>query len=44
MDLLDILDLIDCLEQPGKVLRAGKMVDKQKQLYYDLQVTPPVSL
>lgn len=43
-DLLDKLDLIECFEQPGKVLRVGEMVEKQEQLYYDLGVVPPASL
>lgn len=43
-DLLDKLDVIECFEQPGKVLRVGEMVEKQEQLYYDLGVAPPSSL
>jgi hypothetical protein len=43
-DLLDKLDVIECFEQPGKVLRVGEIVEKQEQLYYDLGVTPPSSL
>ena len=42
--LLDKLDVIECFEQPGKVLRVGEMVEKQEQLYYDLGVAPPGSL
>ena len=42
--LLDKLDVIECFEQPGKVLRVGEMVEKQEQLYYDLGVSPPGSL
>ena len=42
--LLDKLDIIECFEQPGKVLRMGEMVEKQEQLYYDLGVDPPASL
>ena len=42
--LLDKLDIIECFEQPGKVLRVGEMVEKQEQLYYDLGVAPPASL
>ncbi len=43
-DLLDKLDVIECFEQPGKVLRVGEMVEKQEQLYFDLGVAPPSSL
>ena len=42
--LLDKLDVIECFEPPGKVLRMGEIVEKQEQLYYDLGVAPPVSL
>lgn len=43
-DLFDKLDVIECFEQPGKVLRVGEMVEKQEQVYYDLGVAPPASL
>ena len=42
--LLDKLDVIECFEQPGKSLRVGEMLEKQKQLYRDLGVNPPTSL
>ena len=42
--LLDKFDVIECFEQPGKSLRVGEMLEKQKQLYYDLGVNPPTSL
>lgn len=42
--LLDKLDVIECFEQPGKALRVGEILDKQKKLYYDLGVEPPTSL
>ena len=42
--LLDKLDVIECFEQPGKSLKVGELLDKQKQLYYDLGVIPPASL
>ena len=42
--LLDELDIIECFEQPGKVLRVGEIVEKQERLYYDLGVDPPASL
>jgi transposase len=31
--LLDKLDVIECFEQPGKTLRVGEILEKQKQLY-----------
>ena len=43
-DLLDKLDIIECFEQPGKVLRIGEIIKKQEQIYYDLGVAPPSSL
>ncbi|WP_207205222.1 hypothetical protein [Methanolobus psychrotolerans] len=42
--LLDKLDVIECFEQPGKSLRVGEMLEKQKELYYDMGVNPPGSL
>jgi transposase len=42
--LLDKLDVIECFEQPGKLLRVGEILDKQEQLYFDLGVVPPTSL
>ncbi len=42
--LLDKLDVIECFEQPGKSLRVGEMLEKQKQLYQDLGVSLPTSL
>jgi transposase len=42
--LLDKLDVIECFEQPGKSLRVDEMLEKQKQLYHDLDVNPPTSL
>ena len=43
-DVLDKLDVIECFEQPGKVLRVGEMVEKQEQLFYELGINPPSSL
>jgi hypothetical protein len=43
-DLLDKLDVIECFEQPGKSLRVGEILEKQKQLYDDLGVVLPTSL
>jgi hypothetical protein len=42
--LLDKLDVIECIEQPGKSLLVGEMLEKQKQLYHDLGVNSPTSL
>lgn len=41
---LDKLDIIECFERPGQDLRVGEILEKQKQLYIDLNVTPPSSL
>ncbi len=42
--LLDKVDVIECFEQPGQKLRVGEVLEKQKQIYYDLGVEPPTSL
>ena len=42
--VLDSLDVIECFEQPGKELRVGEILDKQKELYVKLGVVPPTSL
>ena len=42
--LLDKVDVIECFEQPGQKLRVGEILEKQKQIYYDLGVEPPTSL
>lgn len=39
-----MLDVIECFKQPGNVLRVGKMVKKQDQLFNDPGVTPPTSV
>ena len=44
MGLLDKLDVIECFERPGRKLQVGEMLEKQKQLYIDLDVQPPISL
>lgn len=41
---LDKLDVIECFEQPGKTLRVGEILEKQKTLYLDLGIEPPASL
>jgi hypothetical protein len=42
--VVDQLDVIECFEHPGHALRVGKILEKQKQLYVDLGVSPPSSL
>jgi hypothetical protein len=42
--LLDKLSVIECFEQPGRVLKVGEMLDEQKRLYHELGVRPPGSL
>lgn len=41
---LDKLDVIECFEVPGKKLRVGEMLEKQKEIYQALGIDPPVSL
>ncbi len=41
---LDQLDVIECFEQPGKKIRVGEILEKQKQLYLSLGIKPPTSL
>jgi transposase len=43
-DILDKFDVIECFERPGRKLRVGEILDKQKQLYLDLGIRPPSSL
>lgn len=40
--LLDTLDVIECFEAPGSKMRVGEMLKKQKEIYADLGVEPPV--
>lgn len=41
---LDKLDVIECFEHPGKDLRVGEVLKKQKQLFLNLGITPLSSL
>lgn len=41
---LDQLDVIECFESPGKKLRIGEVLSKQKEIYESLGVIPPTSL
>lgn len=38
---LDKLDVIECFEAPGPKLRVGELLEKQKEIYISLGVTPP---
>ena len=42
--LLDKLDVIECFERPGSALQVGEVLEKQRQIYHDLDVQPPSSL
>jgi len=42
--LLDKLDVIECFERPGSELQVGEVLEKQRQIYHDLDVQPPYSL
>ena len=42
--LLDTLDVIDCVQMPGKRLRCGELLEKQKVIYEKLGFSPPSSL
>ena len=41
--LLDKLDVIECFENPGRELRIGEILSKQKQIYDALAINPPHS-
>ena len=41
--LLDKLDVIECFERPGRKLRVGEILEKQRQIYSALDVPPPSS-
>lgn len=43
-EALDELDIIECIEQPGKRKRVSEMTQKQYDLYEVFGVTPPNSL
>ena len=40
--LLDKLDLIECFEYPGRKLRIGEVLDKQRQIYLDMGIKSPL--
>lgn len=39
--LLDKVDLVECYTEPGKSLTVGKVLQKQRQLFKDMDVLPP---
>jgi len=41
--LLDKLDVIECFESPGRKLRIGEVLEKQRQIYLNLDILPPTS-
>jgi transposase len=41
--LLDKLDVIECFKRPGRKLRIGEILEKQRKFYIDLGVQPPTS-
>ena len=41
--LLDKLDVIECFMRPERKLQVGEMLEKQKQIYIDLDISPPAS-
>jgi len=43
-DILDKLDVIECLEIPGRRPQIGEILDKQRDLYIALGIEPPTSL
>ncbi len=42
--VLDKIDVIECFEEPGRKLRIGELLEKQKEIYKNLGVAPPTSL
>jgi len=42
-ELLDELEAIECFERPGRKMFIGEVLEKQKQLYRNLDVLPPAS-
>jgi transposase len=39
--LLDEIDLVECYTEPGKSLTVGEVLQKQRQLFKDMDVLPP---
>lgn len=42
--LIDELDLIECFKQPGKEAYIGEMLEKQKQIFLDMDVAVPSNI
>jgi len=42
--VLDKLDVVECFETPGRNLRVGELLEKQKEIYARLGVASPTSL
>jgi hypothetical protein len=42
--LLDELDLVECFRHPGKEPYIGEMLEKQRQLYLDMDVPVPTNV
>ena len=38
--MLDKLDVIECFERPGSKLLVGEVLEKQRQIYYNLDIQP----
>ncbi len=39
--LLDELDIIECFEEPGKALYIGEILQKQRQIFEEMEIAPP---
>ena len=39
--LLDEVDLIECFNEPGKSLTVGEILQKQRQIFKDMDVLAP---
>lgn len=42
--ILDELDMIECVNLPGKRLRVAEVLEKHKVIYQSMNVDPPLSL
>jgi len=43
-ELLDRLDLIECFITPGGKVKVGEILEKQQQIFADMDIKPPTSL
>jgi len=39
-----MVDLIECYKYPGKILQVGEILEKQKQIFIDLDIKLPLYL